>query len=295
MRMGIRVSAPFLLCLAGCTISPPLPQQLVSVGAVMNSLMCGMVKAHQDPRSGPLLNGKQASVALELKIVSSANVGVSVGQGGPGQGFGGGPGQGFGGGGGQGFGGGGGRGFGGGAGQAITSTTSVIAWQGLSLTPQLSATYTQGWTVDTTTTLTFNFPSSPTLDNKDVCSAREMQEDSDQFGFSRWLSDTLSSLVSVSDISTTSTPDRKLSYDANFGVQSGANGSLTIIPLTGLAIPLTPNGGYSRNDVQHLTINIPAAAAKQPGAGAGAQKLFESSVGSPPSVVSLKNLRRLPE
>jgi hypothetical protein len=291
MRIGIRVSAPFLLCLAGCTVSPPMPQQLVSVGAVMNSLMCGMVKAHQDPTSGPLLSGKQASVALELKIVSSANVGISVGEGGAGQG-GGGAGQG-GGGAGQGGGGAGQGGGGAGRGAPITSTTSVIAWQGLSLAPQLSATYTQGWTVDTTTTLTFNFPSSPTLDNKEVCSSREMQEDLDQFGFSRWLSDTLSSLVSVSDISTKSTPDRKLSYDANFGVTSGANGSLTIIPLTGLAIPLTPSGGYSRNDVQHLTINIPAA--KQPTAASGSQKLFESSVGSPPSVVSLRNLRRLPE
>jgi hypothetical protein len=293
--MGIRVSAPILLCLAGCSVSPPLPQQLVSVGAVMNSLMCGMVKAHQDPTSGPLLNGKQASVALELKIVSSANVGLSVGDAGSGrsigQNSGGGSGQSLGGGSGPGIG----QGSGGGSGRGapITSTTSVIAWQGLSLAPSLGATYYQGWTVDTTTTLTFNFPSSPTLDNKDVCSSREMQEDLDQFGFSRWLSDTLSSLVSVSDISTKSTPDRKLSYDANFGVTSGVNGSLTIIPLTGLAIPLTPSGGYSRNDVQHLTINIPAV--KQPTAGSGAQKLFESSVGSPPPVVSLRNLRRLPE
>jgi hypothetical protein len=294
MRMGVRVSAPILLCLAGCSVSPPLPQQLVSVGAVMNSLMCGMVKAHQDPTSGPLLNGKQATVALELKIVSSANVGLSVGDAGSGrsgQNSGGGSGQSLGGGSGPGIG----QGSGGGSGRGapITSTTNVIAWQGLSLAPSLGATYTQGWTVDTTTTLTFNFPSSPTLDNKDVCSSREMQEDLDQFGFSRWLSDTLSSLVSVSDISTKSNPDRKLSYDANFGVTSGVNGSLTIIPLTGLAIPLTPSGGYSRNDVQHLTINIPAV--KQPIAGSGAQKLFESSVGSPPPVVSLRNLRRLPE
>jgi hypothetical protein len=292
--MGVRVSAPILLCLAGCSVSPPLPQQLVSVGAVMNSLMCGMVKAHQDPTSGPLLNGKQATVALELKIVSSANVGLSVGDAGSGrsgQNSGGGSGQSLGGGSGPGIG----QGSGGGSGRGapITSTTNVIAWQGLSLAPSLGATYTQGWTVDTTTTLTFNFPSSPTLDNKDVCSSREMQEDLDQFGFSRWLSDTLSSLVSVSDISTKSNPDRKLSYDANFGVTSGVNGSLTIIPLTGLAIPLTPSGGYSRNDVQHLTINIPAV--KQPIAGSGAQKLFESSVGSPPPVVSLRNLRRLPE
>jgi hypothetical protein len=294
MRVCIRVAAPFLLCLAGCAVSPPLPQQLVSVGAVMNSLMCGMVKAHQNPTSGPLLNGKQASVALELKIVSSANVGVSVGEAGSsrsiGDNSGGGSGPSSGGSSGRG------SGLGGSSGQnaPITSTTSVIAWQGLSLAPSFGATYTQGWTVDTTTTVTFNFPSSPTLDNKEVCSSREMQEDADQFGFSRWLSDTLSSLVSVSDISTTSIPDRKLSYDANFGVTSGVNGSLTIIPLTGLAIPLTPNGGYSRNDVQHVTINIPPA--KQPTAGSGTgSKLFASSVGSNPPVVSLRNLKRLPE
>lgn len=256
----------------GCTGSPPSPQQLVSVGAVMNSLMCGMVKAHKDPQSGPLLDGKQASVALELKIVNSSSAGLTVGSGG-----------------GSGSSSGSGSKPGGGS---PSASTSVIAWQGFSFGPSFGATYTEGWTVDTTTTVTFSFPSSPKEDNISVCKTKA-GEDSDQFGFSRWLAETLGSLVTVSDISRTGIPDKKLSYDANFGVTSGVNGSVTIIPLTGVAIPITPSGSYSRNDVQHLTINIPPAK-QSSGPLPGGAFVQQFQLKNPP-VVSLKSLRPIPE
>ena len=127
--------AAFLLL--SCVTTPPLPQQLVSVGAVMNSLMCGLVKAHKAyPK---VLDKQSASVALELKIVNSAAIGVSVGAGG-----------------GTGGASTGGTGTGsstGGKSSASAATahsaspaggTSDIVWQGFSLTPSLSATYTEG-------------------------------------------------------------------------------------------------------------------------------------------------------
>jgi hypothetical protein len=283
--------AAFLLL--SCTTTPPLPQQLVSVGAVMNSLMCGLVKAHQAyPKA---LNNQSASVALELKIVNSAAIGVSVGAGG----------------------GTGGAGPGGAnTGSASTgsstgskssasaasahsaspaSTTSVIAWQGLSLTPSLSASYTEGWTVDTTTTLVFMFPSDPSKDTN-ICTGKEDAEDLDQFGFSRWLADTLSGVASISDVTAGGTPMRKFLYDANFGVQAGINGSLTIVPVA-LPIPITPSGSYSRNDVQHLTVNIPKSSTGGAGMNLESMIIKNLSVATAANapVISLDALRRLPE
>jgi hypothetical protein len=80
MRLASSLATFSAFLLFGCTSSPPLPQQLISVGAVMNSLMCGVVKAHQEHPA--LLNSQTASVALELKIVNSSSAGVSVGGGG---------------------------------------------------------------------------------------------------------------------------------------------------------------------------------------------------------------------
>ena len=273
MRSRSNIVWLLVLPLCACAVSPPLPQQLVSVGAVMNSLMCGMVKAHQNPEAARFLNGQRASVSLELKIVNSSTAGISVGGGGGGGGGGSGKSSGKGGGGGG-------------------SSNSVIAFQGLSLTPSLTASFTQGWTVDTTTNVTFAFPDNPSLD-ANICQAKEDLEDLDQFGFSRWLGDTLSGLAKVSDISGSPIPAPKLSYDANFGVQSGINGSLTIVPLTGLGIPITPNGGYSRNDIQHLTISIPPVQRQTGGGGGSPIILFSQPANAP--VLSLRNIRRLPE
>jgi hypothetical protein len=235
---------------AACT-NPPRPQELVSAGAIMNSLMCGMVMVHQNKAAGSLLSGKKAVVNLELKIVSSENLGLSVGG----------------------------------------SGAKVVGWQGVSLVPTFGTTYSQGWTVDTNTTLTFEFPNDPEQDSK-VCTARE---ELDPFGFSRWLAETLIGISRVTDISGKGTPDRKLVYDANFGVNYGASGSVTVIPLVGL--PVTPSGGYSRNDVQHLTVTIPAPAEKAavvaPASTFFTQKLI-IPIGSTPGI-SVRNMRRVPE
>ena len=94
MRPHSNVVWLVVLPLAACAMSPPLPQQLVSVGAVMNSLMCGMVKAHQNPEAARFLNGQRASVTLELKIVNSSTAGISIGGGGGGGGASGGGGKG---------------------------------------------------------------------------------------------------------------------------------------------------------------------------------------------------------
>jgi hypothetical protein len=281
--------AAFLLL--SCTTAPPLPQQLVSVGAVMNSLMCGLVKAHGAyPKA---LNNQSASVALELKIVNSAAIGVSVGAGG------GAPGAGTGSTGGTGTGSSTGTKSSASAASAHSASpagaTSVIAWQGLSLTPSLSASYTEGWTVDTTTTLVFTFPSDPSKDTN-ICTEKEDEEDLDQFGFSRWLADTLSGVASISDVTAGGTPKQKFLYDANFGVQAGINGSLTIVPVA-LPIPITPSGSYSRNDVQHLTVNIPNSSTGGPNMNLESLIIKNALVGTTAKapVISLDALRRLPE
>jgi hypothetical protein len=190
-------------------------------------------------------------VNLELKIISSENAGLSVGGGG----------------------------------------AKVVGWKGVSLVPTLGATYSEGWTVDTNTTLTFLFPSDPNQDSK-VCTAKE---ELDPLGFSRWLADTLIGISRVTDISGKGTPERKLVYDANFGVTYGASASLTVIPLVGL--PVTPSGGVSRNDVQHLTVTIPAPAEKAAGA-APAPNLFTQKlmipIGTTPAI-SVRDMRRVPE
>jgi len=241
-----------------------------------------------------VLDKQSASVALELKIVTSAAIGISIGVGGGGAGTGGAST------GGAGTGGSTGRSSAGTASARSASpagTTSVIAWQGLGRTPSLSASYTEGWTVDTTTTLVFMFPDDPSKDTN-ICTDKEDQEDLDQFGFSRWLADRLSGVASISDISAGGTPTRKFLYDANFGVQSGVNGSLTIVPVA-LPIPITPNGAYSRNDVQHLTINIPKSSGGMPDPGMNPDRLiiknlFAGTSASAP-VISLGALKRLPE
>jgi len=69
MRPASCVAACAEFLLLSRTTNPPLPQQLVSVGAMMNSLMCGLVKAHN---AYPKV--LDASVALELKIVNSAAI-----------------------------------------------------------------------------------------------------------------------------------------------------------------------------------------------------------------------------
>jgi len=99
----------------------------------------------------------------------------------------------------------------------------------------------------------------------------------------------------VTDISGKGTPDRKLLYDANFGVTYGANGALTVIPLVGL--PVAPSGGASRNDVQHLTVTIPAptekAATAPPGPSLFTQRII-IPIGTTPAI-SVSNMRRVPE
>jgi hypothetical protein len=254
--------------LGGCgAIIPPQPQNLVSAGAILNSTLCGLVAAHKNAPAGALFNNQQANVQLELKIVNSGGGGINVGAGGGGAGGAGGSGS----------------SSGGSKGTAKTgstqtggtsASTGVLSYSGFSLAPSLSLGASSGWTVDTTTSLVINMPSSPDGYKPDVaqfCSGKLAGEDGDRFGMVRYLADTLPGLADLSDLSLLKSdksdkinpPPISLQYNANFGVNYNASGQVTIIPVA-LPIPITPNASYTKNDVQNLTISVGAKPKVQP-------------------------------
>lgn len=191
-----------LVLLAGCAVgAPPTPQRLVSVGAIINSALCGIVAAHKNGPAGATLNNQTVSLELELKIVSCESGGVSLGgsannscasSSGAG-------------------GGGGGKG-----GSGSTASTGVLSFSGFGLTPSLSLGANSGWTVDTFTTLTIQMPAMPSAYKTDVtqcCQAKLIKEEGDQFGFVRWLGDTLPGIASASQLSLSGNPATALSLE----------------------------------------------------------------------------------
>src|SRR5271163_4583806 len=192
-----------LALLGGCASAPPQPQNLVSAGAILNSTLCGLVAAHQNAPAGALFNGQQVNVQLELKIVNTGGAGVAIGGGGGGSTGGSSAGT---------------SGSGGSKATGKTETggtsasTGVLSYSGLSLVPSLSLGTTRGRTVDTTTTLVINMPSSPSGYQPDVtnfCAGRLAGENRDRFGMVRYLADTLPGLANLSQISLLR-PDAKL-------------------------------------------------------------------------------------
>jgi hypothetical protein len=283
-----------LVLLTGCAVGPPpTPQNLVSVGSIIMSSLCGMVAAHKNGPAGATLNNQSVSLELELKIASCESGGVSLGgsaNSSCGSSSGGGSGSG-----------GGGSGTGK-SGSGSTASTGVLSFSGLGLTPSLSLGANSGWTVDTFTTLTIQMPPKPNSYDPDVaqyCQAKLVKEGGDQFGFVRWLGDTLPGIASASQLSIAGNPSKALSleYEANFGVTYNASGGITVIPVT-VPIPIGVAGAYSQNDVQALTINIgkPPSKTSQPGGSIEEiQKFFAPAAPAGAPKISLAHFRHLPE
>lgn len=235
--------------------------------------------------AGALFNGQQVSVQLELKIVNSGGGGISVGGGGSGAASGANKSAGK-------------TGTGG-----TSASTGVLSYSGFSLAPSLSLGASAGWTVDTTTGLNINMPSSPDGYQPDVakfCAGKLAGENGDRFGMVRYLADTLPGLANLSDISllkpsTTNKTPISLAYNANFGVNYNASGQVTIIPVV-VPIPITPSASYTQNDVQNLSISVGAKPKAGPGGESSLTKALTDIISkkAAPSI-NLQSVQFVPE
>lgn len=234
--------AGVFLCLivCACGFTPPQPAETIPVAAVINAIVCGLSSAvqqetieHANDPSRPELLKGQVATVF-LDLKIVDSTTLAANVGGSG-----------------------------------TSNSGIISFSGGTLLPSLIASDAVTWTADSTINLPYTLDSF----NPAVCKAAELDSQTDRYGFSRWLSDTLSSMSRVADISNTT--KRTLTYDSNFGVTTGGGAGLKLVLYV---VPLGLTANTSRNDVQHLRVTIGSTATPAPSASSPSISRFSGAL-----------------